>query len=112
MAIVVSEPPEKPSIWGNYYAERGLTRPPQGDGTRSDKPSEEPGTGTDIPPGELSPELAAAIEAVTSSIPESTAAPFLTAMQKQAVARELKRRKRLRLLRVIVVTAVVLVVAP
>lgn len=46
----------------------------------------------------MSAELAAAVAAVTThvAVPGSTAAPFITAMQKEAVARELKRRARVR----------------
>ena len=60
---------------------------------------------------EVSAELAAAIAAVTSQVaaPGCTAAPFITAMQKEAVARELKRRARFRLARLAAVAAVGLV---
>lgn len=43
---------------------------------------------------ELSPDLAAAVTAVTAPEPSSTAAPFITAMQKEAVLRAAKRRRR------------------
>ena len=46
----------------------------------------------------MSAELAAAVAAVTSHVaaPGSTAMPFITALQKEAVAVELKRRSRIR----------------
>lgn len=51
------------------------------------------------PAAPVSKELAEAIAAVTAAVPGSTAAPFITAMQKEAIARELKRQRRRRLLR-------------
>lgn len=57
-------------------------------------------------PAELSPDLAAAVAAVTAMEPTSTAAPFITAMQKEAVAREVKRRRRVRLWRAAAVAVV------
>lgn len=59
----------------------------------------------------VSAELAAAVAAVTSQValPGCTAAPFITAMQREAVARELKRRSMVRFSRVLAIAAVVAV---
>jgi hypothetical protein len=105
MAPVLSEPPEKNSPWSKYYAERGLSRPPISDLKRTEKergpkekrwmepvPEAKPAT-------PVSKELAEAIAAVTAAVPGSTAAPFITAMQKEAIAKELKRQRRRRLWR-------------
>lgn len=60
----------------------------------------------------MSAELAAAVAAVTTHVaaPGSTAAPFITAMQKEAVARELKRRARVRHAKQVLVVIAALVV--
>ncbi len=60
-------------------------------------------------PAEMSAEMAAAVAAVTAVEPSSTAAPFITAMQKEAVAREMKRRRRVRLWRAVAVAVVTFV---
>lgn len=59
----------------------------------------------------VSAELAAAVAAVTAQValPGCTAAPFITAMQREAVARELKRRAMIRFARVLAIAAVVAV---
>ena len=59
------------------------------------------------PKPEISAELAAAVAVVTaqSAVSGTTAAPFITAMQKEAVARELKRRVRVRVVKFALVAA-------
>ncbi|MSU48180.1 MAG: hypothetical protein EXS37_03665 [Opitutus sp.] len=58
---------------------------------------------------EMSAELSAAVAAVTSHVaaPGSTAMPFITALQKEAVAVELKRRSRIRLAKRVLAAAAI-----
>lgn len=94
--------------WAKFYTERGLTRPPLADLARRSAGKVRTNTAgaravptADTRPA-ISPELAAAIAAVTAqnTIAGSTAMPFITAWQKEAVTREMKRRSRLRLARI------------
>ena len=104
MAVVLSAPPEKKSPWSKYYAERGVTRPPLAEGARplfqrGPQPGRRPAAAAaSKAPAVLSAELTAAIAAVTAEV-GTTAAPFLTAMQKEAVTLELRRRARRRLIK-------------
>lgn len=91
----VSDAPEKKHPWAKYYAERGVSRPPMAELVRVPTPKRaptDPAVGAKKLP-ELSPELAAIVAEVTAMKPSATAAPFITAMQKEAVAREVRRRR-------------------
>lgn len=96
----MSEPPEKGHPWSNYYTERGATRPPKADLLRKPEPSAESAgpkpanRARETRP--ISDELAAAVEAATAEMPGATAAPFISMMQREALARELRRQARVR----------------
>lgn len=64
------------------------------------------------PAAPVSKELAEAIKAVTAAVPGSTAAPFITAMQKEAIAKELKRQRRRRVWRLAGWITVVVLAVP
>lgn len=93
----VSEVAEK-HPWAKYYAERGISRPSMGKLVRAAAPKPVAAV-PDRKAPELSPELAAIVAAVTATQPGTTAAPFITVKQKEAVARELSRRRVRRLSR-------------
>jgi len=85
--------------WAKYYSERGLARPAVADLALPGAKRRASRSKTASPasqPLEMSADLAAAVAAVTTHavVPGTTAAPFITAMQKEAVALELKRRAR------------------
>jgi hypothetical protein len=87
--------------WAKYYEERGISRPPVA--TLPRRRSNAPGTGVANQPAPkrlaISSDLAAAVAAVTSSgsAPAgTTAAPFITAMQKEAAVRAAKRQTWIR----------------
>ena len=102
--------------WAKYYTERGLSRPelaelPTRPRVRINNTGARAAVRPAKAPAELSPELAAAVAAVVPRrpLPGSTAAPFITAMQKEAVARELKRLARIRYARLAAAAVAVLV---
>lgn len=104
----MSDPPDKKHPWAKYYRERGVARPPVADFVRRAPPKPvEPKKPAALREEKkaaiLSAELADAVAAVTAVTPGLTAAPFITAMQKEAVARELRRRARLRVARAAVI---------
>jgi hypothetical protein len=96
--------PKQQHPWANYYAKRGIARPaladltPQPDAVQRAKQARAARQAHAAAAPAVSADLVAAVEAVTAQtyVPGSTAAPFITAMQKEAVAREVKRRRRLR----------------
>lgn len=112
--VLTETPAQHP--WAKYYSERGLARPPVADlPTRAKRVHvKSPGARAviaDRKAAAVSAELAAAVAAVTShvALPGCTAAPFITAMQREAVTRELKRRALIRFARVFAISAVVAV---
>lgn len=110
----LSEPPEKSHPWSNYYSERGVTRPAKANLSRKPEP---PATAAGVKPADAAPEmrpvsdeLAAAVEAATAEMPGTTAAPFIGIMQREALARELRRQARVRwMIRGAIAAAVVVV---
>ena len=74
------------------------------------QPAEKPAAEKEKKPTGISADLAAAVEAVTA-VPQAgaTAAPFITAMQREAVERELRRMRRKRIAWVAAGVLVVLV---
>lgn len=108
MGSGLSEPPQKKHPWAKYYAERGLSRPPMADVVRppaEKKPPVEKELAAQKP-AELSPELAEIVAKITDTKPGTTATPFITVMQKEAVAREVRRRARWRWARYAAIAAV------
>ena len=112
--VLTETPAQHP--WAKYYSERGLARPPVADlPTRSNRVRVKSvgarAVVVDRKAAAVSAELAAAVAAVTShvALPGCTAAPFITAMQREAVARELKRRSMIRFGRVLAIAAVLAV---
>lgn len=95
----LSEPPEKSHPWSKHYAERGVTRPARAllrtPETPESTDAAQPGSPS-TPARPISNELAAAVAAATADLPGTTAAPFISMMQREAVARELRRRARIR----------------
>ena len=114
------EPPKKKEIWGKYFAERGVTRPPMAKVARSLMPE------TTVPaaPAEwpkypefpskpaLSPELSAAVDAIGAFLPGVTMSPFITGEQREVLLREKRRLARRKLLRAAGVLAVLLLTVP
>ncbi len=103
--LVLTETPAQ-HPWAKYYSERGLSRPPVADLPRRSAQVRvnAPGARAKVAsskPAPISSELAAAVAAVTSQVarPGATAAPFITAMQREAVNRELKRRAAFRFMK-------------
>lgn len=102
----MSDAPEKHHPWSKYYSERGVSRPPiaalrkppEPEAGRAEEASASPadsgGARARNPP--VSKELADAVAAATSGLPGTTAAPFITVMQREVVARELRRHARVR----------------
>lgn len=99
MAAGLSELPEKKHPWAKYYAERGLSRPPMADLARLPAGRKARGNDPAKSAPKMSAELAEIVAAVTATKPDTTATPFITVMQKQAVAREVRRRARWRFAR-------------
>jgi len=99
----VSEPPQKKHPWAKYYNERGAPRPPIGEvapppaAKASGDKNASPFRGGARRRSDIRSELAAAVAAVNAGMPGATAAPFITAMQKEALGREQRRRFRRRL---------------
>jgi hypothetical protein len=97
--------------WAKYYASRGVSRLPLAELKRP--AGVEPVARTRKPvtpkPAALSSDLAAALAAVNAAaeVAGVTAAPFISVMQKQAVAREVKRIRRLRVAMWVGIAAVV-----
>ncbi len=108
--IVLTDPKEQ-HPWAKYYAKRGIDRPVAVElaPRRVAKRRVSPPKSAPVPA--MSADLQAAVQAVTAQtyVPGVTAAPFITAMQKEAVARELKRRVRVRYARFALAAAAVLV---
>ena len=98
---VLTKPPAQ-HPWAKYYSARGVDRPPMAElpsRAQARAHVRKAAAAAKVPKApEMSAELAAAVAAVTThvAVPGSTAAPFITAMQKEAVARELKRRAKVR----------------
>lgn len=91
--------------WAKYYNERGIARPNVVEIVRSPAASRPQASAVMAAPGapeqsELSPELAAAVAAVSPAAgvwddrPANTAAPFITAMQREASARTARQAIR------------------
>ena len=98
----LSEPPEKKHPWAKYYSERGISRPVIADLVRAPEPKTSAEkkaarvTATAQKQTAISAELAAAVAAATAGVPGATSAPFITIMQKEAVAREMRVLTRIR----------------
>jgi hypothetical protein len=100
--------------WARFYSERGQSRPPMAVvvvPTPAKSARAKAATTAKENVSVVSTELAAAVAAVTAQQPVvgATAAPFITAMQREAVAIELKRRARVRMARFAAVAALALV---
>lgn len=115
--VLTETKPQHP--WAKYYTERGIARPKVVAMTRRPdtaprvvKPVE---SAVPAAKAELSPELAAAVAAVSTPAagwdlrPVSTAAPFVTAMQREAAARAARRSKRLKRVKYLLAAAAGLV---
>jgi hypothetical protein len=104
--------PKQNHPWADYYAKRGVARPalaalaPRSIVAERAKQAKVAAQAKAAATPAPSAELMAAVQAVTaqSYVPGMTAAPFITAMQKEAVAREIKRRRRVRIVRMAAVT--------
>ncbi len=111
--LVLTETPAQ-HPWAKYYAERGLARPPVADmpgqsGRARVRSAGAAARTTARKPAEISSELAAAVAAVNAQAaqPGYTAAPFITAMQREVVGREFQRRATLKFARIAGIVAVV-----
>src|SRR4051812_21936096 len=100
--------------WARFYSERGQSRPPMAvvvmpTSAKSVRAKGASTTKENV--SAVSIELAAAVAAVTAQQPVAgaTAAPFITAMQREAVAVELKRRARVRVAKFAAMAALALV---
>lgn len=108
--IVLTDPKQQ-HPWSNYYAKRGLARPaladlaPRSIAVERAKQARVAKEARVAAAAAVSADLVAAVQAVTAQayVPGTTAAPFITAMQKEAVAREMKRLRRLRYAKVFAV---------
>jgi hypothetical protein len=98
--------------WAKYYAERGQSRVAMAQlaPRPAPKPAAAPPRPADSKTPALSSELAAAVAAATAQATAAgyTAAPFITSMQKEALAREAKHRTRIRIVQFAVAAAIVL----
>jgi len=98
--------------WAKYYADRGQTRVTlaQLAPRPAPKPAAAPTRPAEPKTPALSSELAAAVAAATAHTAAAgyTAAPFITSMQKEALAREAKRHTRIRIAQFAAAAAVVL----
>lgn len=95
--------------WAKYYAERGLARPAVAEFVAPAASIRKPAA--DNKETAMAAELAAAVATVTAqvAVPGSSTSPFITAKQREAVARELKRRSRIRHARFAGLAAIALV---
>ena len=119
MRDVLSEetPEPKNDAWAKYYAERGVTRPPMMELSR---PPMAPrattatkfGKAPPPKPSALSPDLAGAIAAATADMSGLTAAPFITAMHREAALIEERRMMRIKVLKAGLWLTAVLIVIP
>lgn len=95
----LSDTPQKKHPWSKYYSERGVSRPPLAAPLRPTRAPAPPSKAVGTPPEKknaISEDLAAAVAAATAALPGTTAAPFITILQKEALARELRRQARIR----------------
>lgn len=106
---VLTEPNEQ-HPWSKYYAKRGVVRPAAVELAPRRVVKTRPVPVKKAAEPQVSAELQAAVAAVTAQTlaPGMTAAPFISAMQKEAVAREMKRAFRVRLAKIATVAAVFL----
>ncbi|MDO8543090.1 MAG: hypothetical protein Q7S40_21870 [Opitutaceae bacterium] len=110
----MSDSPHKKHPWSKYYSQRGVSRPGIADLVRPVPAPTPAGSNKPDRPApakpDLSDELAAAVAAATGDLTGTTAAPFITMMQREAVTRELRSQARRRWLGRGVVALVALVV--
>jgi hypothetical protein len=100
---VLTKPPAQ-HPWAKYYSERGLARPAVADfvlPSVTGRASRRKAGRAVAKRSEMSADLAAAVAAVTmqSLAPGMSGTPFITAEQRQAVARELRRQTRVRVVK-------------
>ena len=119
MQIAVSEETPKPKkdSWAQYYAERGVTRAPMKGTARQPIAPRATAATTfgQVPPPkspEVSPDLAVAVAAVAADLSGTTAAPFLTAMHREAALIEARRIMRIKVLKAGLWLTAVLIVLP